>query len=52
MEFLSYEETIPLLKQTYFDNFTFHKVSDIHDLIDTLPDEPYETLPESADSLV
>ena len=49
MEYLSYEQTIPLLKKTYFDNFTFHKVSEIHELIDSLVDEPYGTLPESAD---
>ena len=49
MEYLSYEQTIPLLKQTYFENFTFHKVSEIHELIDSLADEPYGTLPDSAD---
>ena len=49
MEYLSYEQTIPLLKQTYFENFTFHKVSEIQELIDSLADEPYGTLPETAD---
>ena len=37
------------MKQTCFDNFTFHKVSEIDELIDSLADEPYGTLPESAD---
>ena len=33
----------------HFENFTFHKVSEIHELIDSLADEPYGTLPDSAD---
>ena len=39
---MSYKETIPQLKQTYFEDFTFHKTSDIHELIDSLADDPME----------
>ena len=49
MDYLSYETAIPLVKATYFDNFVFHSPKDIHALIDTLPDEPYEQNPDAED---
>ena len=49
MDFLSYEETVPLLKATYFDNFLQLSTQDIHALIDELPDDPYGGLPDTVD---
>ena len=49
MDYLSYENTIPLVKATYFDNFVFHNQKDIHVLIDTLPDQPYGQNPDIKD---
>ena len=43
------EGKIPQLKQTYFEGLTLHKTSDIHELIDSLADEPYGTLLDSTD---
>ena len=49
MDYLSYENTIPLVKATYFDKFVFHQPKDIHAPIDKLPDDPYGINPDTED---
>ena len=49
MDYLSYEETIPILQDSYFGDYKFYQKTDVHQLIDILPDEPYAELPQSAD---
>ena len=49
MDYLSYENTIPLVKATYFQKLVFHQPKDIHALIETLPDDPYGINPETED---
>ena len=49
MDFLPYEDTVPLVKATHFDKFMFHKPEDVHELINSLPDDPYGIFPDTAD---
>ena len=47
MEYLPYENTVPVVKVTYFDQFYIGE--DIRQLIYSLPDEPYGQSPDSQD---
>ena len=48
-QFLSYEETVPLLRRSYFPDFTIHTREDVAALISLLPDDPYAEIPETLD---
>ena len=43
--YMSYEETIPLIRASVFNNFTFYTDEDIKAQIDLIPDNPYGQLP-------
>ena len=38
--YMSYEETIPLIRASVFNNFTFYTDEDIRAQIDLIPDNP------------
>ena len=48
-KFLSYEETVPILRASYFPDFRIHTREDISALIALLPDDPYSEIPETYD---
>ena len=43
--YMSYEETIPLIRASVFNSFTFYTDEDIKAQIDLIPDNPYGQLP-------
>ena len=43
--YMSYEETIPLIRASVFNNFTFYTDEDIKAQIDLIADNPYGQLP-------
>ena len=47
MDYLSYEETVPLLQRSYFGDFRFIKRDEVVKVIEDLSDEPYGLVPES-----
>ena len=48
-KFLSYEETVPGLRATYFPDFYIHTRENVSGLIAILPDDPYSEMPETYD---
>ena len=48
-QFLSYEETVPLLRRSYFPDFTIHTREYVSALISLLPDDLYAEIPETQD---
>ena len=49
MDYLSYEEIVPVLQRSYFGDFRFLKRDDVVKVIEDLSDEPYELVPETVD---
>ena len=49
MDYLSYEEIVPLLQRSYFADFRFLKRDDVVKVIEDLSDEPYGLVPETVD---
>ena len=43
--YMSYEDTIPIIRASLFNNFTLYEEQDIIQQIDLLPDNPYGELP-------
>ena len=49
MDYLSYEETVPLLQRSYFGDFRFIKRDEVVKVIEDLSDEPYASVPDTVD---
>ena len=49
MDYLSYEETVPLLQRSYFGDFRFITRDEVIKVIEDLSDEPYGLVPETVD---
>ena len=49
MDYLSYEETVPLLQRSYFGDFRFLTRDYVVKVIQDLSDEPYGLVPETVD---
>ena len=47
--YLSYEETVPLLQRSCFNDFRFHKRDEVVKIIQDLSDQPYGLVPHTAD---
>ena len=43
--YMSYEETIPIIRASVFNNFTFYTYEDCKAMVEQLPDNPYGQLP-------
>ena len=48
--YMSYEETVPLIRASIFKNFTIYQQETIEEMIDALPDSPYGEMPPGVDS--
>ena len=46
MNLMTYEETVPLIQASIYHNLQFYSEDQVLQVIDALPDDPYDQLPE------
>ena len=48
MNLMTYEETVPLIQASIYNNLQFYSEDQVLQVIDALPDDPYGQIPEGA----